>query len=66
MPCNGLMINASSWGVRSPAAHISWREYCSQQIRILYTFVGLSRTYLIQLLLTNDVRPPSGSTAIEI
>ena len=28
-----------------------------QQAYILYTFVGLSRTYLIQLLLTNDSRP---------
>ena len=28
-----------------------------QQAYILYTFVGLSRTYLIQLLLTNDARP---------
>lgn len=30
-----------------------------QQMRILYTFVGLSRTSLIQLLLTNDARPPA-------
>ena len=30
-----------------------------QQAYILYTFVGLSRTYLIQLLLTNDARPPA-------
>ena len=30
-----------------------------QQMRILYTFVGLSRTYFIQLLLTNDAHPPA-------
>ena len=30
-----------------------------QQAYILYTFVGLSCTYFIQLLLTNDARPPA-------
>ena len=45
--------------MRSPAARVSWREYCSQQAYILYTFVGLSHTYLIQLLLTYDAPPPA-------
>lgn len=30
-----------------------------QQAYILYTLVGRSRTYLIQLLLTNDAHPPA-------